>query len=85
MSGAAGGGDGGGAAKPKRRFIAGAVCPQCGAEDRIALLAAPEGGLPSLECAACGMHKVLDEMMGGAPGGQVPDNPAEVVRWVEAE
>ena len=75
----------GDAVEPKRRFIAGAICPECGAEDRIALLAAPEGGLPALECVACGLHKVLDEMMGDAPDGKQPDNPADVVRWVEAK
>ena len=60
-------------------------CPECGAEDRIALLSAPEGGLPALECVACGLHKVLDEVMGTAPDGQLPDNEADVVRWVEAK
>ena len=35
----------------KKRFIAGAVCPACGAEDKIYVLAQPAGDLRA--CSAC--------------------------------
>ena len=43
----------------KRRFIAGASCPQCGAIDKIVRV--EEGERIFMECIACNMIRNLDE------------------------
>jgi hypothetical protein len=43
----------------KRRFIAGASCPKCGALDKIVRV--EEGESIRMECIACGMTRDLDE------------------------
>lgn len=40
----------------KRKFIAGAVCPSCGKQDKIVLLA--DRGGKVMECVSCGYKKV---------------------------
>ncbi|MBJ39374.1 MAG: DNA-binding protein [Gammaproteobacteria bacterium] len=40
---------------PRRRFIAGARCPECGAEDRIVTFEAR--GTPVMECVDCGYRR----------------------------
>jgi|GEM_PF-231041 len=55
----------------KRRFIAGASCPKCGALDKIVRV--EEGESIRMECIACGMVRDLDE----APPRDFPsDEPA---------
>lgn len=48
----------------KRRFIAGAVCPECGALDRIQRC--EDGARLWMECVACNMQRDLDAVP--APG-----------------
>jgi uncharacterized protein len=55
----------------KRRFIAGASCPQCGAIDKIVRV--EEGERIVMECIACGMIRNLDEP---PPRDQPVDEPA---------
>lgn len=56
----------------KRRFIAGATCPQCGAVDKIVRV--EEGEHIKMECVACGMARDLDE----APPRDFPtDGPTD--------
>ncbi len=43
--------------KAKKRFIAGAVCPRCGAIDKLVMY--KEDGKEFRECVSCGFH---DEM-----------------------
>lgn len=43
----------------KKRFIAGALCPACSAQDRIRTWS--EEGLTHRECVACGYADSLDE------------------------
>jgi hypothetical protein len=58
--------------RPRRRFIAGAVCPRCGAQDRIVVFLEAEGaggeGL-ARECVACGFE---DRMADGPGPGEAP-------------
>ena len=42
----------------RRRFIAGATCPECGALDKIVRV--EDGDMLWMECVACGMRKDLD-------------------------
>jgi len=49
----------------KKRFIAGAVCPACSAEDKIVMW--DEEGVPHRECVACGYADTLN-----AQGQSVP-------------
>ena len=53
----------------RRRFIAGAVCPRCGVQDRIVVFLEADGtggdGL-ARECVACGFEDRIAE--GSAPG-----------------
>lgn len=51
-----------------RRFIAGAVCPRCGALDR--LLMDMDGAQRMRECVACGYRDELD------PAVPSPDEPS---------
>ncbi|KAF0809620.1 hypothetical protein A167_01691 [Alcanivorax sp. S71-1-4] len=53
----------------RRRFIAGATCPECGALDKIVRV--EEGDALWMECVACGMRKNLDA------GPAVAEQPAE--------
>lgn len=50
---------------PKKRFIAGAVCPACSEQDKIQMW--EEDGVPHRECVACGYADTLD-----ARGNSVP-------------
>ena len=54
----------------KRRFIAGASCPQCGAVDKIVRV--EQGERIHMECIACGMIRNLDE---APPRDQPTDEP----------
>lgn len=42
----------------RRRFIAGATCPECGTLDKIVRV--EDGDTLWMECVACGMRKDLD-------------------------
>jgi uncharacterized metal-binding protein (TIGR02443 family) len=42
----------------RRRFIAGAVCPSCRAQDRLVVEDGREG--PVRRCVSCGYHEVLE-------------------------
>ncbi|PKM23192.1 MAG: hypothetical protein CVV10_00430 [Gammaproteobacteria bacterium HGW-Gammaproteobacteria-14] len=55
----------------RRRFIAGATCPQCGAIDKIVRV--EDGEHIHMECIACGMIRNLDE---APPRDQPTDAPA---------
>jgi uncharacterized protein len=55
----------------KRRFIAGASCPQCGAVDKIVRV--EQGDSIHMECIACGMVRDLDQP---PPRDQPTDEPA---------
>lgn len=62
-----------------RRFIAGAVCPECRAMDRLVI--EREGGVQRRRCVACGY---VDELPSGVPMEpstrltRRPGDPAEV-------
>lgn len=49
----------------KRRFIAGATCPECGAVDKIVRV--QDGDSLWMECVACDMRKDLDAEPAPAP------------------
>ena len=51
--------------QPKKRFIAGAVCPACSEMDKIQMW--DVDGVPHRECVACGFSDTLD-----AQGNSVP-------------
>ncbi|MAD06449.1 MAG: hypothetical protein CMP86_03440 [Gammaproteobacteria bacterium] len=44
----------------KRRFIAGAVCPQCRALDRLVLESSADGSQQRRRCVACGFSESMD-------------------------
>ena len=50
----------GAAKKDRKRFIAGATCPKCGAEDRIFLMG--EGSETTRGCNACDFSERLSEV-----------------------
>lgn len=52
-----------------KRFIAGAVCPACNAQDSIKMWNVD--GVPHRECVACGYTDILNEQ-----GLSVPQEPA---------
>jgi uncharacterized metal-binding protein (TIGR02443 family) len=52
---------------PKRRFIAGAVCPRCAELDRLVMW--EDGGLQHRECVACGF---TDSQNPDAGAGALP-------------
>ncbi|MBF7728837.1 YheV family putative zinc ribbon protein [Pseudomonas sp. N040] len=51
---------------PKKRFIAGAVCPACSAMDRIMMW--DVDGVPHRECVACGYADTLNAQGQSVPG-----------------
>ncbi|KAF1070721.1 MAG: hypothetical protein GAK45_00719 [Pseudomonas citronellolis] len=51
--------------EPKKRFIAGAVCPACSEQDKIVMW--DVDGVPHRECVACGYSDTLN-----AQGQSVP-------------
>lgn len=51
--------------EPKKRFIAGAVCPSCKAEDRIRTW--QQGDTTFRECITCGYTDTLDERGNAMP------------------
>jgi uncharacterized metal-binding protein (TIGR02443 family) len=56
-----------------KRFIAGAVCPRCGAQDRIRVFSLD--GATHRDCVACGFSDVLEEAPAdGLPRGRL-DGP----------
>lgn len=59
----------------KKRFIAGATCPECKAFDSIAVF--EEGGVQRLQCVSCGYEERQPE----APSSRQPK--AEPVKFVE--
>ncbi len=59
--------------KIQRRFIAGASCPQCGAQDRVRRCS--DGERVWIDCLACGMERPLEE----PPEKQAP--AAKPIRW----
>ncbi|MFT4633005.1 MAG: putative metal-binding protein (TIGR02443 family) [Candidatus Pseudothioglobus sp.] len=61
----------------KKRFIAGAVCPECGVEDRIYVLTDSSG--QSRHCNDCEFSQRLDSLSENAP--DVEDNAAELGTW----
>lgn len=58
----------------KRRFIAGARCPQCAAEDRLQRVEYADGAIV-IECRACGMARDLAD----PPAADDPPAAAPVV------
>ncbi|MAS40641.1 MAG: hypothetical protein CMK33_02875 [Porticoccaceae bacterium] len=58
-----------------RRFIAGARCPRCGAEDRLVVY--HREGRDYRECVACGSRATL-----GVPE-TTPAAPAESILWID--
>ena len=48
----------------KKRFIAGAVCPRCGAMDKITMH--EEGGVQVKECVACDYTDKMDPVLNKA-------------------
>jgi len=53
-----------------RRFIAGAVCPRCGAQDRIRVF--EEAGQRLRECVACDFRDELEGPPAAGPAGDIP-------------
>jgi len=45
--------------KPKKRFIAGAICPKCKAQDTMALT--KENGVEKVTCVSCGEQMTQSE------------------------
>ncbi|MCK0536950.1 YheV family putative metal-binding protein [Alcanivorax quisquiliarum] len=62
----------------KRRFIAGAVCPECGALDKIVRV--EHGGTLWMECVACDMRKDLDAAP-ETPATQAAPGESKAVVW----
>ncbi len=54
----------------KRRFIAGAVCPQCRALDRLVLESCGDGVEQQRRCVACGFNETMEAT--GGPSAIVP-------------
>ena len=75
----------------KRRFIAGAVCPRCGALDRLVIEEREGDNPPSRRCVACGFVDVLRTAPSRPPknrldgGLRAPpaDEPARVVKLID--
>ena len=73
--------------RPRRRFIAGAVCPECGAVDRVILHADQR-----TECTACGLVKeppaapatapALEPRTRLNPGRTIAEEAAQSVRII---
>jgi len=63
-----------------KRFIAGAVCPQCRLEDRILVYRDEHGDCR--ECVACGWRERRSET-GLSPPGVGDAAAASPVRWIE--
>ena len=64
--------------QPKKRFIAGAVCPACSEMDKIQMW--DVDGVPHRECVACGFSDTLD-----AQGNSVPREVPTRVNKVAAK
>lgn len=47
-----------------KRFIAGAVCPSCGEQDKLFLYRDPDGH-PVRECVRCGFSEIMEEQGSG--------------------
>lgn len=62
-----------------KRFIAGAVCPQCRSEDRV--LVYRRDGQDCRECVACGWREVWADPH--APRSATTTEPTESVRMIE--
>ena len=59
-----------------KRFIAGAVCPRCGVQDRLRVFNVD--GATHRDCVACGFSDVLEEAAADAlPQGQPPKGRLE--------
>lgn len=76
----------------KRRFIAGAVCPQCRAQDRLRVdyWRTPEGELQEQHCVACGYRQQDEAGADALPtlprirrGRQSPTVESEPVRLLD--
>ena len=50
----------------KRRFVAGAVCPQCRALDRLVLESSSDGAEQRRRCVACGFSESMDASSGSS-------------------
>ncbi|MFT7139838.1 MAG: putative metal-binding protein (TIGR02443 family) [Candidatus Azotimanducaceae bacterium] len=55
----------------RRRFIAGALCPGCGVEDKV-FVANEESGIYR-GCSQCGFREKLDDLPGGSDSSDGPD------------
>jgi len=66
----------------RKRFIAGAVCPACSAQDTIRMW--DEDGVPHRECAACGYADTLDAQGNSVPR-ELPTRVAHDAKPVEAK
>lgn len=67
-----------------KRFIAGAVCPRCGVQDRIRLYSFE--GATHRDCVACGFEDLLEEAAadflpeGRLPEGRLPEGRLDGAR-----
>jgi uncharacterized metal-binding protein (TIGR02443 family) len=61
----------------KKRFIAGAVCPQCRVEDKVYVLT--EADVQSRHCNDCGFSERLDSLSDEGP--VVEDTAAQLGSW----
>jgi uncharacterized protein len=76
------------ASKPQRRFIAGAVCPKCGAMDKIVVDLESD----QRECVSCGFAEGRPQATPGElstrvsrPAARRTETPAEAVKLVDIE
>lgn len=63
----------------KRQFIAGAKCPECGAEDKIQRCQTDERMW--MHCLACGMDRNMDDNSAEEPPTQKDTTEAQPVIW----
>lgn len=63
----------------KRQFIAGAKCPECGAEDKIQRCQTEERTW--MHCLACGMDRNMDDNPADESPAPAESNTAQPVIW----
>jgi len=61
----------------KKRFIAGATCPDCGAQDSIRVW--QQDGVWQRECVHCGHYSRLDEQ----PPSPAPQSLTQPIKFVQ--
>ena len=75
------------ASQGPKRFIAGAICPSCGAEDKTLMYSSDDGVVR--ECIACKHTEVLDELgqpqeLGTRVNRKPADDDAAVIRILDS-